>query len=75
MEATLNARLAGSWPGAVFTAAPVSIPGGQFGLGQGSGVHAPDEYWAIDPSNPKVMGMADVTMGFVVLLYAMATID
>ncbi len=75
VEATLNPRLAGSWPGAVFTAAPVSIPAGHFGLGHGSGAHAPDEYWVIDSSNPKVMGMADATMGFVDFLYTMATID
>jgi acetylornithine deacetylase/succinyl-diaminopimelate desuccinylase-like protein len=75
VQATLNPRLAGSWPGAVFTAAPVSIPAGHFGLGHGSGAHAPDEYWVIDSSNPKVMGMADATMGFVDFLYTMATIS
>ncbi|MGQ3179699.1 MAG: M20/M25/M40 family metallo-hydrolase, partial [Blastomonas fulva] len=33
VKANLNPRLAGSWPGAVFTAPPVSIPAGHFGIG------------------------------------------
>ncbi|GGI69856.1 peptidase M20 [Polymorphobacter multimanifer] len=41
--ATLYPRLAGSWPGEIFTAPPVSLPAGQFGFGHGSGAHAPNE--------------------------------
>ncbi len=71
-NATLNPRLAGSWPGSVFTQPPVSIPAGQFGLGHGGGAHAPNEYMVIDSSNPKVQGYVGATMGFVDFLYEMA---
>jgi acetylornithine deacetylase/succinyl-diaminopimelate desuccinylase-like protein len=47
-------RLAGSYPGYVFTNAPLKMAAGHFGLGHGSGAHAPDEYFVIEPSNPKV---------------------
>ena len=59
----------------MFTAAPVSIPAGHFGLGSGSGAHAPDEYYVIESTNPKVMGMDGAAMGYVDFLYTMATID
>ncbi len=72
---TLYPRLAGSWPGFVFTSAPVSVPAGQFGLGHGSGAHAPDEYFIVESSNPKVQGLVGATMSFVDFLYEMATIS
>ncbi len=72
--ATLNPRLAGSWPGSVFTQPPVAIPAGQFGLGHGAGAHAPNEYLVIDSTNPKVQGLVGATMGFVDFLYEMARI-
>jgi acetylornithine deacetylase/succinyl-diaminopimelate desuccinylase-like protein len=72
IAAPLNPRLPGSWPGAVFTAPPVSIPAAQFGFGHGGGAHAPDEYFVIDSANPKVMGLAGAVMGFVDFLYEMA---
>jgi acetylornithine deacetylase/succinyl-diaminopimelate desuccinylase-like protein len=71
---TLYPRLAGSWPGFVFTSAPVSLPAGQFGLGHGSGAHAPDEYFVIESSNLKVKGLVGATMGFVDFLYEMASV-
>jgi acetylornithine deacetylase/succinyl-diaminopimelate desuccinylase-like protein len=71
---TLYPRLAGSWPGFVFTSAPVSLPAGQFGLGHGSGAHAPDEYFVIESSNPKVQGLVGATMSFVDFLYEMARV-
>lgn len=74
-KATLNPRLAGSWPGSVFTQPPVAIPAGQFGLGHGSGAHAPNEYFVIDSTNPKVEGLVGATMGFVDFLYEMARIS
>jgi len=74
VQANLNARLAGSWPGATFTAPPVSIPAGHFGLGHGSGAHAPDEYYLIDSTNPKVAGLVDATMGYAEFLYVLAAI-
>lgn len=74
VQANLNARLAGSWPGATFTAPPVSIPAGHFGIGHGSGAHAPDEYYLIDSTNPKVAGLVDATMGYAEFLYTLAAI-
>jgi acetylornithine deacetylase/succinyl-diaminopimelate desuccinylase-like protein len=72
VEATLNPRLAGSWPGAVFTQPPVAIPAAQFGLGHGGAQHAPDEYFVVDSANPRVMGVTGAVMGFVDFLYEMA---
>lgn len=74
VKATLNPRLAGSWPGATFTAPPVSIPAGHFGLGHGSGAHAPDEYYLIESANPRVAGLIDATMGYADFLYQLAAI-
>lgn len=72
VPANINARLAGSWPGATFTAPPVSIAAGHFGIGHGSGAHAPNEYFLIDSTNPKVAGLVDATMGFAEFLYTLA---
>ncbi|MBP8247292.1 MAG: hypothetical protein KAX56_10525, partial [Phenylobacterium sp.] len=69
---TIYPRLAGSWPGAVFTSAPVSLPAGQFGLGHGSGAHAPNEYYVIESSNPKVQGLVGSSMSYVDFLYEVA---
>ena len=68
----LSPRLAGSWPGYIFTGAPVSLPGGHFGTGHGSRAHAPDEYYVIESSNPKLHGMAEATLAHVQFLYALA---
>jgi acetylornithine deacetylase/succinyl-diaminopimelate desuccinylase-like protein len=65
-------RLAGSWPGVTFTGPPLKLPAGQFGLGHGAGAHAPDEYWLIESSNPKVAGMDGAVRSFVDLFYALA---
>jgi len=65
-------RSAGSWPGYVFTSAPLSLPAGHFGLGHGTGAHAPDEYYLIESSNPKVRGLDGAVASFVEYLYALA---
>ena len=75
LTATLNPRLAGSWPGAIFTEPPVSIPAGHFGLGHGSGAHAPDEYYVIESINPKVASLPQATMGFADFLYQIAAVS
>ncbi len=75
ITATMNPRLAGSWPGAVFTAPPVSIPAGHFGIGHGSGAHAPDEYYVIESINPKVASLPAATMGYADFLYQIAAIS
>ena len=72
IAATLNPRSAGSWPGSVFTGAPLNKPAAQFGLGHGSGAHAPDEYFLIDSSNRRVMGLTGTVMGYIDFLYEMA---
>src|SRR5580700_4067445 len=74
MQVSLSPRLAGSWPGCIFTGPPVSLPAGHFGTGHGSRAHAPDEYYVIESSNPKVQGMADATLSYVMHLYALAAI-
>jgi acetylornithine deacetylase/succinyl-diaminopimelate desuccinylase-like protein len=74
MAVSLSPRLAGSWPGFIFTGPPVSLPAGHFGTGHGSRAHAPDEYYVIESSNPKVQGMADATLSYVMHLYALAAI-
>jgi acetylornithine deacetylase/succinyl-diaminopimelate desuccinylase-like protein len=65
-------RSAGSWPGFVFTGDPLRLPAGGFGLGHGDGAHAPDEYYLIESSNPKVLGMDGAVRSYVEFLYEMA---
>jgi acetylornithine deacetylase/succinyl-diaminopimelate desuccinylase-like protein len=72
LEPQLWPRSAGSWPGCVFTAAPLSLPAGHFGLGHGTGAHAPDEYYLIESTNPKVQGLDGAVASFVEYLYALA---
>jgi acetylornithine deacetylase/succinyl-diaminopimelate desuccinylase-like protein len=74
LKVGLSPRLAGSWPGYVFTGPPVSLPAGHFGTGHGSRQHAPDEYYVIESSNPAVYGMAEATLSYVMHLYALAAI-
>lgn len=69
---TLSPRLAGSWPGSLFTTPPLSIPAIPFGLGFGTAEHAPDEFLVIESANPKVAGFEQATMAYVELLYAVA---
>jgi acetylornithine deacetylase/succinyl-diaminopimelate desuccinylase-like protein len=64
-------RSAGSWPGYVFTNPPLSLPAGHFGLGHGTGAHAPDEYYLIESTNPKVQGLDGAVASFVEILYAL----
>lgn len=65
-------RSAGSWPGYVFTGEPLHLPASHFGLGHGSGAHAPDEYFVIESSNPKIHGFDGAVRSFVDYLYQMA---
>ena len=65
-------RLAGSWPGFVFTGDPLRLPAGHFGLGHGSGAHAPNEYYVIESSNPKVQGIDGAVRSHVEYLYELA---
>ncbi len=65
-------RIAGSWPGYVFTGDPLRLPAGHFGLGHGSGAHAPDEYYVIESGNPSVRGMDGAARSYVEYLYELA---
>ena len=67
-------RNAGSWPGYVFTGDPLRLPAGHFGLGHGSGAHAPDEYYVIESASPKVQGFDGAVRSFVEYLAELATI-
>ena len=72
IDALLWPRNAGSYPGYVFTGEPLKLAAGHFGLGHGSGAHAPDEYYVIESSNPKVQSFDGAVMSFVDYLYELA---
>jgi acetylornithine deacetylase/succinyl-diaminopimelate desuccinylase-like protein len=67
-------RSAGSWPGYVFTGEPLKLAAGHFGLGHGNGAHAPDEYYVIESTNPKVQGIDGATRSYVEYLYELANV-
>jgi acetylornithine deacetylase/succinyl-diaminopimelate desuccinylase-like protein len=62
-------RNAGSYPGYVFTGEPLKLAAGHFGLGHGSGAHAPDEYYVIESVNPKIQSFDGAVLSFVEYLY------
>jgi len=74
MDPILWPRMAGSWPGYVFTSEPLRLAAGHFGLGHGSGAHAPDEYYVIESANPKIQGMDGAARSYVEYLYELAVI-
>jgi hypothetical protein len=57
---------------ASYTGEPLKLAAGHFGLGHGSGAHAPDEYYIIESPNPKIQGFDGATMSFVEYLYELA---
>jgi acetylornithine deacetylase/succinyl-diaminopimelate desuccinylase-like protein len=67
-------RNAGSWPGYVFTSEPLHLAAGHFGLGHGSGAHAPNEYYIIESSNPKIQGLDGAVRSFADYLYELAVV-
>jgi acetylornithine deacetylase/succinyl-diaminopimelate desuccinylase-like protein len=69
IEPLMWPRNAGSYPGYVFTGAPLRLASGHFGLGHGSGAHAPDEYYLIESANPKVQGFDGAAFSFVEYLF------
>jgi len=72
IDPVLWPRNAGSYPGYVFTGDPLKLPAGHFGLGHGSGAHAPDEYYVIESTNPKVLGIDGAVRSYVEYLYEVA---
>jgi acetylornithine deacetylase/succinyl-diaminopimelate desuccinylase-like protein len=69
IEPILWPRSPGSYPGYVFTDAPLNLGAAHFGLGHGSGAHAPDEYFVIESSNPNIEGWDGAVMSYVRYLY------
>ena len=66
-------RIAGSYPGYIFTGDPLRKPFNQFGIGTGGRAHAPDEYYLIESNTPKVAGLREVQLGFAEFLYELAS--
>jgi acetylornithine deacetylase/succinyl-diaminopimelate desuccinylase-like protein len=69
IDPVLWPRIAGSYPGYVFTGDPLNLAAGHFGLGHGSGAHAPDEYYVIESATPNLQGFDGAVMSFVEYLY------
>jgi len=69
VDSVMWPRNAGSYPGYVFTGEPLKLAAGHFGLGRGSGAHAPDEDYLIESSSPNVQGYDGAVMSFVDYLY------
>jgi len=74
LDPVLLPRNAGSYPGYVFTGEPLKLPAAHFGLGHGSGAHAPDEYFVIESSTPKVRGWDGAVRSFVDYLHELAVV-
>lgn len=69
---TMSARSAGSWPGVMFTGDPFRLPASGFGVGSGGGAHAPNEWFLVESSNPKVAGFAEQARIYADFLYEVA---
>jgi acetylornithine deacetylase/succinyl-diaminopimelate desuccinylase-like protein len=74
IEPSLSPRAAGSWPGVNFTGAPLRLAASHYGMGYGTGAHAPNEFYVIESSNPKIYGMDDATLAYVQYLYQIAAL-
>ncbi len=72
LDPLLWPRNAGSWPGYIFTGKPLGLPAGHYGLGHGSGAHAPDEYFVVESSNPKVASLDGAVGSYVTYLEGLA---
>jgi len=72
IEPVLWPRSAGSYPGYIFTEAPLSLASGHYGLGHGSGAHAPDEYFVVESTNPEIRGWDGAVLSYVEYLYELA---
>ncbi|WP_265571610.1 M20/M25/M40 family metallo-hydrolase [Sphingomicrobium nitratireducens] len=72
IEYALTVRNAGSWPGVMFTGAPLNLPAVHFGMGRGGGAHAPDEWILIDSEIEGVEGYVGQAKANVDFLYEVA---
>ena len=74
IEPILWPRLAGSWPGFVFTGPTLKLPATHFGLGHGNGAHAPNEYYVIESTNKNIQGFDGAARGYIDYLYELAAL-
>lgn len=74
LEPLVIPRSGGSWPGYLFTEAPLKLPTMHFGLGYGRGAHSKDEIFVVEPKGPKVEGITGAVRSHVDLLYTFASI-
>ena len=72
IEPILWPRMAGSWPGYVFTGEPLKLPATHFGMGHGSGAHAPNEYYVIESTNKNVQGFDEAARKYIEYLFELA---
>jgi acetylornithine deacetylase/succinyl-diaminopimelate desuccinylase-like protein len=72
LDPTLWPRNAGSYPGYIFTGSPLNLASGHYGLGHGSGAHAPDEYFIIESTQPEIRGWDGAVLSYVEYLYELA---
>ena len=73
LAVTIRPRRAGSWPGYLFTTAPVAIAAGHFGMGYGNGAHSKDEYYVVEPpAGAPFVGLAGAASSFADYLYTLA---
>ncbi|KFN41046.1 M20/M25/M40 family metallo-hydrolase [Arenimonas oryziterrae] len=72
IEPLLWPRNAGSYPGFVFTDPPLSLPSGHFGLGYGTGAHAPNEFFLIESANKNLDGFDGAALSYVEYFYELA---
>jgi acetylornithine deacetylase/succinyl-diaminopimelate desuccinylase-like protein len=69
---TVNPRITGSAPFYQFTQR-LELPMLPAGLGHGSGAHAPNEYYVIEPAEGSdIAGLAEIEKAYVDLLYALS---
>src|SRR5262245_22727832 len=69
LDPVMRLRNAGSYPGYVFTGEPLKLAAAHWGLGHGSGAHAPDEYYVIEATSKNIQGYDGAVMSFVEYLY------
>ena len=72
IDPVLWPRSAGSYPGYVFTDAPLGLAAGHFGLGNGSGAHAPGRVLRDRIDQSQGAGLRRRAMSFVEYLYELA---
>ena len=71
-KVAVNPRIAGSAPFYQFTER-LGIPMVPYGIGYGTGAHAPNEFMLIDPKpGSDVAGLADIEKSYVDFLYSLA---